>query len=55
MEDDKNSHLSKQYTNCSRSECFQYWVYGDHAIDLRRKLVGWFLVYTSSTCYISDE
>ena len=42
---------------CSRSEYFQYWVrfYGNHAIDLRCKLVGWFLVYTGSTCYISNE
>ena len=41
----------------SCSEHFQYWVrfYGDHAIDLCRKLVGWFLVYTGSTWYISDE
>ena len=41
----------------SRSEYFQYRVrfYGDHAIDLCRKLVGCFLVYTGSTWYISDE
>ena len=39
---------------CSCSEYCQCWVrfYGDHAIDLRRKLVVWFLVYTSSTWYI---
>ena len=41
----------------SRSEYFQYRVrfYGDHAIDLCRKLVGCFLVYAGSTWYISDE
>ena len=42
---------------CSCSEYFQYWVrfYGDYAIDLRLKLVYWFLVYTGSIWYISDK